>query len=151
MAIVVCTVLRAYDFQKLDQQLYTNTDEYEVWTCKIDINVCGTANDYATANDTTISPATVIQNSKRDGKTVTIMDCCMIKGGSFNLAATPTVDTLYGIGLPGASSISSNVITRPLTGEDLSTELKDATVLSTATDKIPATLQVTFRQTALAE
>jgi hypothetical protein len=148
MAILATTVVNAYEFQQLDQKLYTDTDEYEIWTCKCDLQVTG-GNDYATANDATVSPATAIQNAKRDGKTVTVISLVGVRGGSFNLLATPTVDTLYGLGL--VSDVTANVVTLPLTGEDWSTELTDATVTSTATDKEPSTVQVLFKQKALAE
>lgn len=147
MAISTATVVNAYDFQKLDPRLYTNTDEYEIWTCKIDCEFKTV--DYATANDATITAATVIQNAKRDGQTVTVLGCTVVKGGVFRLAATPTVDTLVSAGIP--SSITSSVITLPLTGEDLTTELTDGTVLSTSTWVQPMTFQVMFAQKALGE
>jgi hypothetical protein len=147
MAIVVATVLHADNYRKLDHKKYTDTDEYEVWQCDVYLNITG-GEDYATANDCTVSPATVIQ-SKRDGKTVTVLAATALKGGSYNLAATPTVDSLYGLGL--VSGVSANVITLPLTAEDWSTEMTNATVLSTATDKEPSALTVTFKQTLLGE
>jgi hypothetical protein len=105
--------------------------------------------DYATANDATITAATAIQDAKRDGQTVTVLGCTVVKGGVFRLAATPTVDTLVSAGIP--SSITSSVITLPLTGEDLTTELTNATVLSTSVWVQPMTFQVMFAQKALGE
>lgn len=146
MAISTATVKEVYDFQRLDERTYTiSAVEYELWTCKVDVTFQTV--DYATANDATIAPATAIQDSKRDGKTVTVLSCCGVRGGVFNLAATPTVDTLCYAGLP--SSIATGTITLPLTGEDLTTELTNGTVLSTSVWKQPITVQVTFAQPTL--
>lgn len=148
MAISTATVLNAYDFQKLSHRTVTiSADEYEVWTCKVNCDFV-TVN-YATANDATITAATVIQNAKRTGETVTIIGCSFVSPGAVALAATPTVATIIGAGVP--SSISSSVVTLPLTGEDMSTELTDGTVLSTATSIEPLVFQMTFYQKVAGE
>lgn len=148
MAIVATTVKSVANIRQLDQNLYTDTDEYEVRQAEVYFAITG-GNDYATANDATLSPATAIQNAQRDGKSVTIIGACAAKGGVYSLAASPTTRSLYGVGLP--SAISTNVITFPLTAEDWSTEMTNATVLSTATDKEYAAMTVTWKQKALGE
>jgi len=148
MAIVAATVVDVANIRPTDQKTYTDTDEYEIYSCEVYFTVCG-GNDYATANDCTVSPATLIQNSMRSGKTITVISACGFKGGSFNLAASPTTDSLYGVGI--VSAVSTNVITLPLTGEDWSTEMTNGTVLSTATDVEPAAITVLFKQKVLGE
>lgn len=146
MAISTATVVNAYDFQRLDERTYTiSGTEYDLWTCKVDVEFKTV--DYAQANDATITPATVIQNAKRDGKTVTVLTCAAIRGGVLNLAATPTVDTLVFAGTP--STISAGVITLPLTAEDLTTEFTNGGVLSTSVWKQPITVQIGFAQPSL--
>lgn len=141
MAVSAATVLNAYEFQRLSHRTVTvSADEYDVWTCKVDVEFITT--DYAQANDATISPATAIQNARRNGQTVTVIGCCGVKPGVLNLAATPTTDTIVGVGVP--STIAASVITLPLTGEDMTTELTNATVLSTCSFKEPITVQCTF-------
>jgi len=147
MAISAATVLNAYDFQRLRTQTHTiSADEYEVWTCKVDCEWITTA--YATANDATITPATMIQG-KKDGATVTVIGCCFVAPGRYSLSATPTTYVLAGAGIP--STITSSVITLPLTAEDLSTEMTDTTALNTATWQTPMTFQVTFYQKVIGE
>jgi hypothetical protein len=146
MAICVCTVKDVANIRQTDQKTYTATDEYDIYQCDVYFTVCG-GNAYATANHATLSPATLIQNTKRDGKDITVVGACGLKGGQYNLAATPTTDSLYGVGI--VSDITSNVITFPLTAEDWSTEMTNGTALNTATDKEPAAMTVTFKQKAL--
>lgn len=148
MAISTATVLRAYDHQKLDARTYTiSGDEYELYTCKVDCEFSTV--DYATANDATITAATAIQNSKRNGNTVTILGCTVVRGGVYRLAATPTVDSLCSAGIP--SSITSSVITLPLTAEDLTTEMTGSTVLSTSVWVQPLVFQLFYAEKALGE
>lgn len=148
MAIVATTVKAVDNVRRVDQKLYTDTDEYEVFQADVYFAICG-GNDYATANDATLAPATAIQNAMRHGKTITVLGGVGLKGGMYNLAATPTTDSLYGVGL--VSAVSTNTITFPLTAEDWSTEMTNATVLSTATDKEWAAMTVLFKQKAVGE
>lgn len=141
MAISTGTVKRAYAFEELRPESYTDTSEYEIVTCKVDVEFSSV--DYATGDDATFVPGTVIQNTLRDGQTVTILQCAVVAGGCLNLAATPTVDTL--VGALGSTN-SSGTITTQLSGEDWSTELTNGTVLSTSTWKYPLTFQVTFKR-----
>ena len=147
MAISAATVLRAYDFDRLRDQLHTSTDEYEVMTCKVDCEYVTVA--YATANDSTFAPATIIAAALRDGRTPTIIDSCFVAPGQYSLSATPTTYVLAGAG--PCTTVSNGTITNPLTAEDLSTEMTDTTALNTATWQIPITYQVTFRVKALCE
>ncbi len=148
MAISTATVLNAFDFQRLSDRTHTiSAAEYEVWTCKVSCDFVTV--DYAQANDATITAATVIQNARRNGKTATILACGFVSPGVFNLAATPTVDTLYGGG--GTVSVSNSVATVVLTAEDLTTEMTNATVLSTATSVIPSVWQITFHEPVTGE
>lgn len=148
MAISTATVKQAYNHKKQGDRLYTiSADEYELWTCDVDVTF-ETVN-YATANDATITAATAIQNSKRDGKTITIIGCAFKKGGVFQLAAAPTTDVL--VGATGTVSVTASVATVVLTAEDLSTEMTDGTVLSTSTWSEPMTFHIVYYQKALGE
>lgn len=141
MAIAPATIQSVFDFQRLSDRTHTiSAVEYEVWTCKVACDFIGV--DYAQANDATITAGAAIAASLRDGKTATVISCCFASPGVFNLAATPTVDTLYGGGLP--STISAGVVTLPLTAEDLTTEMTNGVVLSTAVSARPSVFQVTF-------
>jgi hypothetical protein len=147
MATSAATVLRAYNFERLRDQLHTNTDEYEVMTCRVDCEYITTA--YATDDDSSLAPATAIANALRDGRTATIIDSCFVAPGQYSLAATPTTYVLAGAG--PCTTVSSGTITNPLTAEDLATEMTNTTALNTATWQIPITYQVTFMVKALCE
>lgn len=146
MAIVATTVKAVDNVRRVDAKTYTDTTEYEIYQADVYFSVCG-GNAYATGDDATLSPATALQNSTRHGKTVTVLGGVGLKGGVYNLAATPTTDSLYGVGL--VSAVSTNVITFPLTAEDWSTEMTNATALNTATDKEWAAMTVLFKQNSL--
>ena len=146
MAISAATVQRAYDFTVLRQDHYTTTDEYEVVTCKVDCIYATT--DYAQANDATFAPATAIQNASRDGLTPTILQACMVAPGMLRTAAASTTVVLIGA---DACTNSGGTVTHQLTTEDMSTELANAYVLSTATWVKPITFQVTFMRKLVGE
>ena len=140
MAATAATIQAVYDFQRLRSQTHTiGADEYEVYTCKVDCTFPTTA--YAQADDTTITAASAIQNARRDGQTVTVLCGAFVAPGRFTLSAAPTTDVLVGA---GAADASASVITVPLTAEDLTTEMTNATALNTSTWSIPLTFQVTF-------
>jgi hypothetical protein len=97
---------------------------------------------YATADDATFAPATVIQNALRDGRTATILDACVVAPGIYYLSTATT--TLVPVSAGPNTSISSGTVTHPLTAEDLTTEMTNATALNTASFPVPITFQVTF-------
>ena len=141
MAISTATVINAFDFQRLSDRTHTiSSEEYEVWTCKCSCDFKTV--DYATANDATISPVTAITAARRNGKTPVVLAVGFVSPGVYRLAATPTVDSLYGGG--GTVSVTSSVATVVLTAEDLTTEMTNTEVLSTATPVVPSVWQVTF-------
>jgi hypothetical protein len=143
MAISTGTELRAYAFEELRSNSYTDTSEYEVLTCKVDVEFKTVA--YADANDATFVPATIIQNTLRDGKTVTILQAAVVAGGEYSLSATPTTKVLVGA---GACTNSSGTVTVPLLAEDWSAEI-GTIALNTSTWHAPMTFQVTFKRPRL--
>lgn len=141
MAISTGTVKRAYGFEELRDASYTDTSEYEVVTCKVDVEFSTVA--YATGDDATFAPATVIASTLRDGKTPTIIAAAVVAGGQFTLSAAPTTQVYVGA---TSASVSSGTVTVQLSGEDWSTELTNGTDLSTSTWSVPLTYQVTFKR-----
>ena len=138
MAISTATVQRAYDFEVLRQETFTNTTEFQMVTCKVDCIYATT--DYAQANDATFAPITAIA-ARRNGRTPTILQACMVAAGRLQTAAAPTVNVLVGA---DACTNSAGTVTHALTQEDMSSEMANAYVLSTATWDKPITFQVTF-------
>ena len=139
MAASTGTVLSAYDFQQAQQHAYTDTDEYDVMSCKIRVEFSSV--DYATADDATFDPSDMIE-ANGDGRTATVLQACVTGGGCFKLAATPTVQTLCGA---LGSTVSSNTVTTQLSLEDWSTELTNGTVLSTAVWDYGLEYQITYK------
>jgi len=144
MAVSTGTVLRAYEFQELRSDSYTDTSEYEVLTCKVDVEFKTVA--YATGDDATFAPATVIQNTLRDGQTATIIAAAVVAGGKYTLSATPTTEALVGA---TTATVSAGTVTTQLSLEDWSTELTNGTALNTSTWLYPLTYQVTFKRPRL--
>jgi|GEM_PF-2910701 hypothetical protein len=143
MAISTGTELRAYAFEELRDSTYTATSEYEVLTCKVDVEFKTVA--YADGNDATFVPATIIQNTLRDGQTVTILQAAVVAGGVYALAAAPTTPVLVGA---GACTNAAGTITVPLLAEDWTTEI-GTVALDTSKWAIPLTFQVTFKRPRL--
>lgn len=82
-----------------------------------------TTETYAQANNAILSGvATLIQNSRRNGKTVTLLGCCISQSASkqSNPAAILGIKTV---------AISTNDITFEVTDADFTTEYADATAM----------------------
>lgn len=106
--------------------------EYEILSCIVTVDYpTGT---YASADDSNFNPQTAIQNSMRNGKTVTVLQACFASSGDEN-------GSIVGA---GACAVSANVVTNPLLQEDLSTEHADGSM--SATWNRPLGYCVTFRQ-----
>lgn len=144
MAAAVGTVLRAWGFDAAQGTPVVNTVSSNgviVKTCRVAVQwPTGT---YAQADNATFAPATVIQNARRDGKTVTILAACPVAAGRTQVTATPTT-VAYPFAL--ACTVSSGTITTQLTGSDLTTELTDSTDLATLTWTAPVVFQVAFHE-----
>jgi len=143
MAIIAGTVKRAYNFSSPggDQEpVSVSSVPTELMQCFLD--VVYDVGTYAQANDATITAATVIQNSLRDGKTVTVLGCTCVGVGHAYLTATTVYD--IGGGLP--STITSGVVTHPLTLDDYTTELTNGLDMTTITWETPVRYCVTFRR-----
>jgi len=108
-----------------------SSDEYE--TEGAFVTVTFPAGTYAAADDAVFDAATAIQNSKRDGKTVTCLGGVFVSAGLEN-------GTVVGA---GACTISSGNIKCPLLQEDLSTEHADGAMNATWTR--PLTFFVAYR------
>jgi ABC-type nitrate/sulfonate/bicarbonate transport system permease component len=121
MAISVATELEAFGFSAPlgpSSKSTISADEHETMSCMITMQ--WDSQTYAQADDATFSPKTLIEDSMRNGKTVTILQAAFVSAGE---AADGTI-----IGA-GACTVAANVVTMPLTSEDLSTEFTDATAV----------------------
>lgn len=135
MATIAATVHRAYNFDKMPgpQASFTKTTEQYCQTCWIDVTF--PSGTYVQADDASVSPATVIQNSLRDGKTITILGCMPVDHGDEN-GSIVHFDGQTGI------TIAANVITAAILQEDAATE-RTAGAMSTTWNR-PIKLAVTF-------
>lgn len=133
MAIVTGTIKSVYGFNQPGGPTPPHTisaDEHRVENCFVTVEwVAGT---YASADDATFDMATEIADTKRDGKTYTILQACFAAPGDEN-------GTLIGA---EACTVSSNVVTCELTQEDLATERADGAM--NATWNRPITFSVTY-------
>lgn len=142
MAAVTGTVLRAYDFQILRQDTYTDTTEYEVVTCKCDVTV--TAGTYASGDGMDWSPGTVIAAALRDGLTPTIWQAAPVGGGRYTSSGT---DYLI---IGGICTNTTGTINCDLYQEDLTTEQANGSMAS-LTWPVPMVFQVTFKREVIGE
>ena len=137
MAISVATELTAFGFTTPTGPSPNSTisaAENETLSCFVTMQF--DAQTYAQADDATFNPATVIESAQRNGKTVTVL------GAAFVSAAQAADGTIVGGGV--VSDITSNVVTMPLTLEDLTSEFTDATLVP-AFDR-PLCMLVTYHQ-----
>lgn len=137
MAAVTGTVQRAYDFQVLRQDLYTDTTEYEVVTCKVD--VITTTGTYASGDGMDWAPGTVIAAALRDGLTPTIWQACPVAAGRYTASS---VD--YAI-IGGLCTNTAGTINCDLYQEDLTTEHGNGAVTAYTWPE-PMVFQVTFKR-----
>lgn len=108
-----------------------SSDEYETQGCFVSVEYA--SGTYAAADDSDFDAATAIQNSTRDGKTVTLLGAVCVSAGDENGAA------VFG----GPCIVTSGNIECPLLQEDLSTEHADGAM--SATWNKPVTFFVAYR------
>lgn len=136
MAVVSGTVRDAFGFTKPTgpSLLHTiSSVENELESCFVTVDyITGT---YAAADNANFNPAAVIQNTKRDGKTVTVRAAAFVSSGD-EAGAIRGADT--------PSAIASNVVTHQILQEDLATERADGAM--NATWNRPITWLVTYSQ-----
>jgi hypothetical protein len=142
MAAVTGTVLRAYDFEILRQETYTDTDEYEVVSCKCDVTV--TAGTYASGDGMSWAPATAIQNATRDGLTQSIWQAAPVAGGKYTSSGT---DYLI---IGGVCTNTAGTINCDLYQEDITTEQGNGSMASLTWPE-PMVFQVTFKRKVIGE
>jgi hypothetical protein len=146
MADITGTVKRAYGFTspKGSQEVHTvSSDEVEIVGCYVDVEyLTGT---YATANTALFSPATAIQDSLRDGRTVTIKQACFADSGKVTISSTDSLIAALGC------TVSAGVVSNDLALEDLTTEYTNGTNVATMTWQRPITYYVTFTRPLVGE
>lgn len=108
-----------------------SSDEYETAGCFVTVTF--PAGTYVQADDAQFDAPTAIQNSKRDGKTVTLLGATFVSSGDENGAV---------IGA-GPCTVASSQIKCALLQEDLSTE-RAAGAMSATWNK-PLTFFVSYR------
>ena len=138
MPIVVATVLTASGFTAPTGPSVASTissAEHETMTCYVTCE--WRAGTYAQADDATFDPSTVIQDALRDGQTITVLGAIMASAG------VDSTDVIIGAGL--VSDITANVVTLPLTLEDLTSERTNALAMEAVWDR-PICMAVTFHR-----
>ncbi len=134
MAVVAGVVKEAYNFvEEAGNSPVTNSGSTPSKMLRCFVTVEYPTGTYASADDANFAPATLIQNERRNGKTVTIRQASFVSPGVENgtvLAA-------------GACTVSAGTITHPLLQEDLSTERANGAMA--AFDK-PLTFCVSFTE-----
>jgi len=136
MAVVVGVVESASEYTQANgaSRLHTVSGvENEVESCEV--RVTWPSGTYAQADDAQFSPATAIQESKRTGKTITILQACYIADGDENGAVIAA----------GACAVAANVVTCELLQEDFTERGNGA---MSATWDAGVAFQVTYRQSA---
>jgi hypothetical protein len=131
MAVVVGTVQEAFDFTEAQGP---GAATVKVMNCKV--NVIWPTGTYAQADDANFVPATVIQDERRNGKTVTILSANFAGAGDEN-------GTVIGA---GACAVSTGTITCPLTQADLTTERANGAMSGASLWNKPITFNVTFTE-----
>jgi hypothetical protein len=102
----------------------TDTVEYEIECCFVDVEF--NAGTYAQADDADFDPSAVIEATKRDGKTITVLGCSCAGIGNEGSSVLVGADVI--------TSVTSNTVLVPLLLEDLTTE-RGASAMGTAWDK----------------
>ncbi len=131
MAVVVGSVQEAFGFtEAVGPSLQVVTNTKKVMHCFV--TVTWPTGTYAQADDANFAPATVIQNERRNNKTVTILQAAFVSPGDENGAT---------IGA-GACANTSGTVLCPLLQSDLSTERTNGAL--SATWNRPLTFCVSF-------
>ena len=136
MAIVEGTTVAVSQFTQANGASLLHTVsgvENEVESCMCSVQ--WTTGTYDQADDATFEPAQAIQESKRTGKTITILQAALLASGDEEGAVVSA----------GACTVAANVITCELLQEDF-TE-RAATAMGATWDR-PIAFQVTYRQSA---
>lgn len=125
MAAVVLTVGQVHGHHTPNGFVKDSANK-QVFSCFIALTaVAGT---YAAADDATASALnTAIQNSRRDGRTATVLQASMAAPGK------KADGTVIGI---GAGTVAANVYTAPLTQADLTTEHANGALTDTFLEPI---------------
>ena len=121
MAALVGVVKEAFGFHEVvgpSLPTTTGTTASKMIGCFVTVEF--SAGTYAQADDATFAPATVIQNERRSGKTITIRQAAIASPGSENGTTVAA----------GACTVSSGTVTCPLLTVDLSTEHANAAMSS---------------------
>lgn len=143
MAVAVGTIVNVYDIDEVPGRSgkVGSSADTSVKTCKVAVKwVTGS---YATADDANFAAATAIQNCRKNGKTVTVRRVCAVSSGTYYTSAAPT--TLVRV-VAGDFAVTTGTALGPLIQADLSTELTNATDLTTLTWTAPIVFQVEFTE-----
>jgi hypothetical protein len=120
MAVVVGSVQEAFGFtEAVGPSLQVVSSAKKVQHCFV--TVIWPTGTYAQADDANFAPATVIQNERRNNKTITILQAAFVSPGDENGATVGA----------GACSNSAGTITCPLIQADMSTERANGAVSAT--------------------
>lgn len=133
MATVVGTIKSVSGFEQPagpTPKLTIATQEQRMESCLV--GVIWPAGTYASNDDANFNPQSAIQTTRRDGKTVTVLQACMVAPGNENGAE---------IG-GGPCAVAANVVTVELKQEDMSTERADGAM--SATWNRPVMFRVTY-------
>jgi hypothetical protein len=133
MAAVVGAVQTAWAFtEAVGPGLQVDSSADKVLYCLV--SVIWNAGTYAQADDATFAPSTVIQNTRRNGKTVTVRQACFVSPGDEN-GTTVTADV---------ATNTSGTFKCQLLGSDLTTEHANAAM--SATWNRPVSFVVSFTE-----
>jgi hypothetical protein len=133
MAVVVGSVQQAFGFAPVvgpGPSLASST--IRLMHCFV--TVTWPTGTYASGDDATFAPATVIQNERRNGKTVTIRQACFVGAGDENGANITAA----------ACTNSSGTVTVQLNRDDITTEHADGAM--SAVWNRPLTFCVSFTE-----
>lgn len=133
MAVTAGTVQNAWAFtEAVGPGLQLDSSADKMLECRV--AVVWTTGTYAQADGSSFSPATVIQNTRRNGKTVTVRHAAFVSPGDENGT------TVTG----GDATVSASVVSLHLYGSDQSTEHSNAAL--SATWNRPVIFAVSFTE-----
>jgi hypothetical protein len=133
MAVTVGTVKNAFAFtESIGPGLALDSSADKMLECRVTVQF--DAGTYAQADGSSFSPATVIQNTRRNGKTVTVRRAAFVSAGDENGTTVTGGDT----------TVSTSVVSLHLYGSDQTTEHSNAAL--SATWNRPLTFAVSFTE-----
>ena len=118
MAITVMTPIAASHFTRPTGPGPISSGSLEVECCMVTAEPAA-GSTYVQADDATLTAAALIQNTKRDGKTVTVVGCAPCAAG---------LDSAGVVYFAGQPTIAASVATFPLTTANLSAERAGAAI-----------------------